>query len=423
MARRSKKNSSQVVEKLAAVGSLLLLISAWWFGGLEISQRQISMLNSLVNENQQLVQVDEGLYQVVEGSEQKAWLGVGTGVGYGGEMSMAIRIDMQGDIEQTSILSIKDTSSYVTKVVENGLVSNILGQSGKKTITVDAISGATLSSNGITQATNDAIDPIREQMFGYRLKDEGSPFDNVSFIDALAVLFFAAAMFISRSSSAHKLKMQWTLMIASMGIFGFYSAALISSSTMNILISGSWMSGLGNYTAIILLVLTLGYILMFNKNIYCQMICPMGTTQQCLSKLTNAKTISLKHKAFVWFPRALLLATLAAGLYFRAPAAFNYEPFGIMFGMIGPIYLFILTILLLLTSLFVHRPWCKTLCPISAMTDYLLFLKDWYKKATKPSKKNRKSGVKKPKQGKKLLVNKRPENEQPIAIQVEEAQS
>lgn len=423
MARRSKKNSNQLVEKIAAIGSLLLLIAAWWFGGLEISHRQMNMLHSLVDANQQLVQVEDGLYQVIEENEQKAWLGIGNGVGYGGEMSLAIRLDMQGNIKQTSILSIKDTSSYVTKVIESGLVNNILGQSGKKTISIDAISGATLSSNGIVQATNDAIDPIREKMFGYRLKAETSPLDTLSFIDGLAVLFFAAAVVISRSSNAHKLKMQWALMIASMGIFGFYSAALISSSTMNILISGSWISGLGNYTAIILLVLTLGYILIFNKNIYCQMICPMGTTQQCLSKLTNAKTISLKHKAFTWFPRVLLLTTLAAGLYFRAPAAFNYEPFGIMFGMIGPIYLFILTILLLLTSLFVHRPWCKTLCPVNAMTDYLLFFKDWYKQATKPSKKKKKSANKKAKTGKGAPVNKRPENEQPIAVRVEEAQS
>ncbi|WED24709.1 FMN-binding protein [Vibrio sp. JC009] len=421
MARKSKRKSNQLVEKFAAVGSLFLLITAWWFGGVEISARQITMLNSLVEENQQLVRVDEGLYQVMQGDEQKAWLGVGQGIGYGGELNVAIRMDMQGTIAQTSILSIKDTASYVSKVIENGLVNKVLGVAGKKQVSVDAISGATLSSRGIIQAVNDAADPIREKLFGYRLKEQASPLDTLGMNDALAVVIFLLAVFISRSSSVHKTKMQWALMLTSLVAFGFHSASLISSSTMGILISGSWTSGLGNYTAIILLVMSIGYILMFNKNIYCQMICPMGVTQQCLAKLTNPKAVSLKHQAFKWFPRGILLATLAAGLYFRNPAAFNYEPFGIMFGMVGSMFLFVLTFLILITSLAVHRPWCKTLCPISAMTDYIVFMKEWYKQATKPKKKKGAKAGKKERKPKKAPVNDRPAQEQPIAVKVEEA--
>ncbi|MFC1236618.1 4Fe-4S binding protein [Vibrio sp. F74] len=421
MARRSKKKSNLVVEKVAAIASLILIIAAWWFGGVEISQRQSTMLNSLLEENQQLVKVDDNLYKITENDEQKAWLGVGQGVGYGGELSVAIRMNIQGAIEQASILSIKDTASYVNKVIEHGLVNKFLGTMGRSQIPVDAISGATLSSNGILNAANNAVDPIREQIFGYRLEEASSPFDTVSFLDGLAVVFFLLAIYVSRSTSIHKNKMQWTVMISALLIFGFYSAALVSSATMGILISGTWTSGLGNYTAIILLILSVGYILLFNKNIYCQMICPMGTTQQCLSKLTNAKTISLKHKAFHWFPRLILLATLSGGLYFRNPAAFTFEPFGIMFSMVGSIYLFIPTILLLITSLFIHRPWCKTLCPINAMTDYLLFIKEWYKQVTKPKR------IKKNPAGKqdKLTQNKRTnthlKNEQPITISVEES--
>ncbi|MDB1125157.1 4Fe-4S binding protein [Vibrio algarum] len=378
------------------------------------------MLDSLTEENQQLVRFDKDIYQIVENNEQKAWLAVGSGVGYGGEVNIAVRMDLEGKVEQTSILSIKDTSSYVTKVIEYGLMNSFLGSLTKGRIDVDAVSGATLTSNGIIHATSSAIDPIREQIFGYRLLERSSPFDTVSFLDGLAVLFFMLAIYISRSTSIHKNKMQWTLMLASLVIFGFYSAALISSSTMGILISGSWSSGLGNYTAIILLILTIGYILLFNKNIYCQMICPMGTTQQCLSKLTSAKSFTLKHKALSWFPRVILLVALSCGLYFRNPAAFTFEPFGIMFGMVGSIYLFIPTILLLITSLFVHRPWCKTLCPINAMTDYLLFFKDWYKQTTKAKKRNKNRMDKPRKTTAKKAVSKRPLNEQPIPVKVAE---
>ncbi|MCW8329109.1 FMN-binding protein [Photobacterium sp. SDRW27] len=411
MARKSKRKSNQVIEKIASVMSLFILIAAWWFGGIQISDRQFTMLESLIEENQQLVKIEENLFQIIEGEEIKSWLGIGTGIGYGGELNIALKLDNKGTVQQASILSIKDTSSYVNKVIENGLVNKILGETSRKQIQADGISGATLSSNGILQGVNEAAEPVRQQLFNYQLKEQTSPLDTVGFLDLLAVVMFFLAVFISRSGSIHKVKIQWTLMIASLGIFGFYSASLISSSTMGILISGSWRSGLGNYTAFVLLVLSLGYILLFNKNLYCQMLCPMGITQQCLSKLTNSKTISLKHKAFQWFPRFLLLATLACGLYFRNPSAFSYEPFGIMFGMVGSLYLFILTLLVLITSLLVHRPWCKTLCPITAMTDYIVFLKDWYKQATKPNKKKKRMAT----------GNKQPAAAQSISVKIEEA--
>jgi polyferredoxin/uncharacterized protein with FMN-binding domain len=421
MARKSKAKSNQAVEKIAAIGSLLILITAWWLGGLQISERQLHQLDSLITDSQQLTKVKEGLYRIMASDTQSGWLSTGSGVGYGGEMNVAVKIDQQGNIEQTAILSIKDTSSYVTKVIDNGLINQILGASARTGLSVDAISGATLSSNGIAQAANSAIDPVREQLYGYRLEQQSSPLDNLGLVDLLAVLFFALAVMISRSSSKHKTKMQWTLMVGSLLLFGFYSAALISSSTMGILISGSWSAGLGNYTAIILLVLCVAYILLFNKNIYCQMLCPMGVTQQCLSRLTRAKAIPLKHKVFQWIPRAILLATLAAGLCFRNPAAFSYEPFGIMFGMVGSMYLFILTFLILITSLLVHRPWCKTLCPITAMTDYLLFFKQWYKQASKAKKRANKARSKgKSDKPRKKNVNPCPADEQPIAVKIEE---
>ncbi|GLO63513.1 hypothetical protein MACH09_40210 [Vibrio sp. MACH09] len=390
MVRKSKKKKTKTAEKVSAIVSILILITAWWFGGVKLSENQLATLNSLTGENQTLVKVEENLYQVLENDVSVSWLGIGQGIGYGGEIEVAVRIDNQGEINQISILSIKDTSSYITKVIEHGFVDKFFSFSANEPADVDAVSGATISSTGMLNAFNSSIELIGTKVSGQRKREKYNPLSTVSILDAVAIILFITAIYVSRSVSKHKTKMQWILMLSALGVLGFYSASLISTSTLSILISGSWIHGLGNYTPLILFILTIGYILLFNKNIYCQMICPMGTTQQCLSKLTNAKTVSLKHKVFVWFPRFLLLITLAGGLYFRNPTSFSYTPFGIMFSMVGSIYLFIPTILILLTSLVVHRPWCKTLCPINAMTDYILFFKDWYKQLIKPLKKRNK---------------------------------
>ncbi len=126
-------------------------------------------------------------------------------------------------------------------------------------------------------------------------------------------------------------------------------------------------------------------------------MCPFGAVQQCLAKVGNAKPSPVRHQFFIWFPRVLLLITLCLGAYFRNPAAFVYEPFGIAFGMIGGMYLFVLTVMIILTSLVVRRPWCQSLCPINAMTDFLVFNKNWFKQVlNNKGKKVRQTQVREP---------------------------
>ena len=148
------------------------------------------MLDSLIEKNQQLIKVEENLFQIIEGEEIKSWLGIGTGIGYGGELNIALKLDTKGNVQQASLLSIKDTSSYVTKVIESGLVNKILGTTSRNLIHVDGISGATLTSNGILQGVNDAADPVRQQIFDYQLKEQASPLDTVDVLDGLAVILF-----------------------------------------------------------------------------------------------------------------------------------------------------------------------------------------------------------------------------------------
>ncbi|GAL03843.1 putative transcriptional regulator [Photobacterium aphoticum] len=195
------------------------------------------------------------------------------------------------------------------------------------------------------------------------------------------MVFFALAVWVSRTRSAHKVKMNTALLAGSTLLFGFHSASLYSASTMGGAIYGSWISGVANYTPFILLALSIGYIFYYNRNLYCESLCPFGAVQKCLAKVGNAKASPVRHEIFIWFPRILLLATLCLGAYFRSPAGFVYEPFGIAFGMIGGMYLFVLTVMILLTSLVVRRPWCQSLCPVNAMTDFLVFNKNWAKQA------------------------------------------
>ncbi|MDD1780282.1 4Fe-4S binding protein [Enterovibrio sp. ZSDZ35] len=396
MKNKKPANRNKNLEKVLSVASVIVLILAWFLGGLRTNNSQTQFFESITNRGEQIVQVSPQLYKVVpqgDNAEQLdalKWISFGSGIGYGGSLTIGGVFMPNGDVQTISLLSSKETSSYFEKVVEDKLPEALLEQNIRKALYVDGVSGATLTSDAYSTALNQAADPVRQQLFSYQLTEKASPLSYFKWLDAAALLFFVAAVWVNQTRSPHKAKMNAVLLAGSTLVFGFHAAALYSASTMGGLIFGSWLTGVANYTPFILLVLSIGYILYYNRNVYCQSLCPFGAVQQCLAKVGKAKASPVRHTFFVWMPRVLLLVTLCMGAYFRNPAGFVYEPFGIAFGMIGGMYLFVLTVMIILTSLIVRRPWCQSLCPINAMTDFIVFNKNWFKQTqNKAKKKNR----------------------------------
>ena len=374
-------NRNKKLEKILSILSIFLLIVAWYLGGLRSNNSQAQFFEHITSKQYQLEEVSPNLYKLVGnvGEENAKWVSFGSGIGYGGELTVGAVFTASGVVETISLLSSKETSSYFEKIVEEKLPEGLLGKNIKTTFHVDAITGATLTSDAYNHALDQAADSVRQAVFGYRLSEQVTPWSYFKWLDAAALILFAIAVWVNRTRSEHKVKMNVALLTASTLLFGFHSASLYSASTMGGLIYSSWISGVANYTPFILLALSIIYIFCYNRNVYCQSLCPFGAVQQCLAKVGNAKSSPVRHQFFIWFPRVLLLITLCLGAYFRSPAAFVYEPFGIAFGMIGGMYLFVLTIMIILTSLVVRRPWCQSLCPINAMTDFLVFNKHWFK--------------------------------------------
>ncbi|MGR5062511.1 4Fe-4S binding protein [Photobacterium sp. DNB22_13_2] len=419
MERKTKSRRNNTFDKFVSILSILVLVFAWYLGGQRTNDSQAQFFESVIASDEKLIEVTPQLYLVMANSsghstpghsadiepqnsntsEPLKWIGFGSGVGYGGELTIGAVFSNQGEVETIALLNTKETTSYFDKVVEQKLPEALLAQNIKTALSVDAISGATLTSEAYTQALNQAADPVRMQLFGYHFTETKPAWHYLKWLDVAAFVFFAAAVWVNRTRSEHKVKMNVALLAGSTLLFGFHSASLYSASTMGGLIFGTWIGGVANYTPFILLVLSIGYILYYNRNVYCQSLCPFGAVQQCLAKVGKAKASPIRQTFFIWFPRFLLLATLCLGAYFRNPAAFVYEPFGIAFGMIGGMYLFILTVMILLTSLIVRRPWCQSLCPINTLTDFVVFNKHWLKQMTKPKRAVKKQRSANEKQG------------------------
>ncbi len=380
--KQTFKNNKQL-EKAASIASVLILIVCWYLGGLQTNTSQTQLLHNVLSKQETIIQESPVLFKIAKHQNSqittKKWLSLGYGVGYGGELQVAVELLPDGTLNAIHLLSSKETAPYFAKVVEEKLPQALLGQSASTAFSHDGVTGATLTSNAYIQAVNKAADPVRNLLYGYELVKVPSIWQRFKWLDITAVIFFIAAVGLSRSKTKYKAKLNSALLCLSTLLFGFYSASLYTVSTIGGFISATWITGVASYSPFILLALSMGYILYYNRNIYCQSLCPFGAVQQCLATIGNAKSSPVRYPFFIWFPRFLLLITLCMGAYFRNPASFVYEPFGIAFGMIGGIYLFVLTILILLTSLVVRRPWCQSLCPVNAMTDFIVFNKSWLK--------------------------------------------
>lgn len=77
--------------------------------------------------------------------------------GYGGEMKLICGINSDGEIEQTKTLSHSETSGLGSKTAEDPYRKQYSGKSEKTLNEVDAVSGATISSNAYIKAVNDAF--------------------------------------------------------------------------------------------------------------------------------------------------------------------------------------------------------------------------------------------------------------------------
>ena len=69
---------------------------------------------------------------------------------------------------------------------------------------------------------------------------------------------------------------------------------------------------------------------------------------------------------------------------FRNPGISSYEVFGALFAFTGSTVLFALLGIVLVVSLFVKRPWCRYLCPLDPVYDFVrlgrtLVLERWTK--------------------------------------------
>jgi hypothetical protein len=176
---------------------------------------------------------------------------------------------------------------------------------------------------------------------------------------------------------------RWLILLFNLIFLGFWFGNQLSISQINRLLTGDFPPFESHLFFYILLAGTVIFILVMNKNIYYDRICPFGAAQQCINVVSGTKR-QIRNKYITWFQRILVLVIISISLIFQNPTRFNYEVFSAFFKLIGTIFQFSLLILVLLSSLFFVRPWCSTLCPVKPVMDFIRMVRVWVMRSPLP---------------------------------------
>jgi NosR/NirI family transcriptional regulator, nitrous oxide reductase regulator len=369
---------------LGLVALLLLLIASILGYQRSLSDNEV-ILQSLLEQNQQFQLNSYNIYEVYqdEASKEIGYIFSGEYMGYGGPLKVAILTDTNIVIQNLIITSHNETTSYVTKVLDRNLQRQIIGKTYADEFELDndldGVSGATYTSRALAGAAKEATQKIAVEQANFQKPETATPKVSFGFPEILLILLFALSLYGVYSKVNWKKSLRWGIMIVSFIVLGLWLSAPLSILKINTLLLGywpEWHSSLYWYLLIGGALLTL---LVTNKTIYCSWICPFGCAQECLGEFGKAKyKIQGRSKdLLLWVQRALAFAAIAAALYFRNPGKLNFEIFGTFFNLTGSTTLFVLTAIYVLSSLFIKRPYCDTLCPIRPFGEFLLMIKKW----------------------------------------------
>jgi polyferredoxin len=155
--------------------------------------------------------------------------------------------------------------------------------------------------------------------------------------------------------------------VFSLAYFGFYREGCICSvgSVQNVSLSLFNTGYSIPLTALLFFIIPLLFALAYGR-VFCAGVCPLGAIQELTGlkpvKLPKAVEVILAFVPFIYLGIAILFAATNSQFIIC-----RYDPFVGIFRLDAPYTMIIFGALLLLSGIFVNRPYCRFLCPYGVL--------------------------------------------------------
>jgi NosR/NirI family transcriptional regulator, nitrous oxide reductase regulator len=382
-------------ERIPSVVPLVMIVAAWIIGGqlqaIGLGISQLRALQGALPEARGFKPAGDGYY-IGENPEDAnrpivGYAAVAAADGYGGPIQIAVGVDMSGNLTGAYIVNHKETPAFFDRIKAGDYLKALVGRSCTDPFIpgedIDAVSGATVSLDALATSVRRGSRRLAVKALGLPAKPLQAESIRFGLPEILLILLFAASFLTYSKPLTGKPKarsiLRWATRLAGLLLIGFVLTAPLSIININSLLAGfgpHWRVSIYWYLLIIGAFLP---VILTNKNVYCQHLCPFGATQDILKLAGGAKYAPPKRLQTMlrWTQRFLAMAVILTALLFRNPAVFNYEVFGTFFTLTGTVFQFALLGIVLIASLFLIRPWCNFLCPIRVVSDYLRMWRLW----------------------------------------------
>lgn len=356
-----------ILRRLIRFSAWLLLLAAFIAGHyLPGSDYSKQILVDFPDSSVRIVQDDPPVYRITAPGGETSWMAVTTTKGYGGPMQVGVQVTADNKLKAIEVFEHRETPAYLTRILDNSFfMSQFPGKSASDDYIIhediDVVSGATLTSRGISNAARNAAHLVAtdylHQAATWREEPVRFGLAEISVI-LLVVLAFCAPL--------QKIKLLRKLyLIAVIAVLGFWLNASLSIAALTALPLGYLPDFGANLIWWILAATTLGSILFMGRNIYCHNVCPFHAVQSLLTSLSGGplklpKQIA-RHARSV--ANGLLWLSLMIIFISRNPSLGAYEPFSLVFSLEGTGIQWYMLPASLLGSLLLSNFWCACCCP------------------------------------------------------------
>ena len=354
------------------------IVTCWWIGADRAGVDLQPFLDAAWPNAGRFEELDRDSYRVLsDGGETLGYVTTGTASGYGGPLTMAVSMTADGVVDSVAVVAHRETPSFFRTVIDGRFLTRLVGKTNEDPIVlgndVDGLSGATYTCRGLTQSVHRAAREIAGEFLELEM-----PADERRIVFGLPEIVLIALFTIAVSRRRIKGKLtkvlRWTTLLGGLVFLGFAFNSQFVLAHINMVLIGYWPEW---QTHIFWYVLIIGLVLFKATeewNVYCYDFCPFGALQEIAATIGGAKPKKLRwSKVLLWAQRLLTLAAISLALIYRNPGLSSYEVFGTAFSLEGSNFQFALLAIILLSSLFLYRPWCRHLCPLHKNTTEGLF--------------------------------------------------
>jgi hypothetical protein len=315
--------------------------------------------------------------------ERVGFVALGEAAGYGGPMTVAVAVDDTATVVGTAIVEHGETPSFFGRVERSGLREDLVGKAWSEPFEihedVDGVTGATHTSQALAAATRTGSRRVAAGQLGLPVPQPAPIAVRFGLPEITLIALYAVAFVGSRRRVRYRRALRWATLLSGLVILGFWLNVPLTISRVGSFLLGFWPQWQTNLYWYLLIGGILFIATADNKNAYCAWFCPFGAAQECMAAIGGAK-LSVPHRhrrRLAWVHRGLAWLALMLAFLFRNPGLSSYEVFGALFAFTGSSVMFALLGIVLLTSLFVKRPWCHFLCPLDPVYDIVRLGRTW----------------------------------------------